>query len=130
MARLISALSGQRYCLPWVGQSNDWKIPCGHEPFPLQSFIGLKLLALRQDDQGNWHPYKDDRGEYVESPAPVSGFVANNHEVRTFGSLQDIMDEDGWVKVSFGKTPLQESFYEAPLIDISGVSTPPTPKLH
>ena len=128
MARLIGAFSGERYCLPEVGKSKDWKIPPGHEPFPLQWFLGRVLLKVRQDDQGNWRPYKDEKGIYVESPAPVAGFVGHDSELRIYGCLAEIMDCDGWVKVQFGTTPLQEHSHDAPLIDLSEISTSPTPK--
>ena len=99
MSRLIGALSGERYCLPGVGESKDWNVPPGPEPFPLESFRGHVLLKLREDDQGNWRPYKDEKGIYVESPAPVAGFVRHDSdEVRIYGCLREVMDVYGWVK--------------------------------
>ena len=127
MARLIGALSGERYCHAGVGENDDWKIPPGHVPFPLHYFLDRKLLALRQDDEGNWRPYKDKKGDYVESD-PVAGFVGKAGEVRQYGTLAEIMDLDGWVKVQFATTALQEHSHDAPLIDLLGISIPPTPK--
>ena len=128
MARLKGALSGERYCHAGVGENDDWKIPSGPQPFPLQDLVGRVLLKLREDEYGNWHPYKNEQGFYVESPAPVTGFQAHDGMVRKYGCLAHIMDSEGWVKVLFGTKPLFEQSEDVPLIDLSGVSTPPTPR--
>ena len=129
MARLVSAMTGERYCLAGVGKDNDWQLPVGSmAPFTLQELVGKKLFLLQQTEHGTWGPITEDDGGYVESPAPVAGFVSPDNEVRVYGSLQGVMDEHGWVQVQFGEQPLQESSYDAPLMDLSGISTPPTPK--
>ena len=116
MAHLLGAISGNRYCLPGIGENDDWKIPLGQDSLPLQYFLGQRLLQLREDDQGAWRPFRDERGQYVQSSAPVSSFVGSNGEARTFGTLQEVMNLDGSVKVHFGIAPLREPNDNATLL--------------
>ena len=128
MARLLGAMTAIRYCFPGVGANNDWRIPDGPDGYTLEILVGQRLLALRQDEHGTWRPFKDEHDQYVESPAPVSSFVGRNGEARTVGALREVMNLEGWVQVQFSTTPDREVTYDAPLMDLSGISTPPTPK--
>ena len=70
----------------------------------------------------------EDKRKSVQTPAPVTGFEAHDGTVRKYGYLAQIMDSEGWVKVLFGTKPLFEQSEDVALIDLSGVSTPPTPR--
>ena len=131
--KLRSVTSGERYALPGVGLEPDFLVPTS---FDIQDIVNGHLAPLKLVSGGGYALIEKDtpsgfiRKEFELSTGVVTGFVDQQGAIRMYGSLRGICDADGFVGVYFGKDLLREEVEEvAPLMDLSGVATPPTPPL-
>ena len=124
---LLEAVSGDPYALPGFGESHNWTIPA--DRFLIEDIIGKELHALEKSDaEGTFRlartPHDDN--EIIRSAAPVCGIVSKDGEVRMYGPLAPLADENGNVFVMFGCTRLREPAQETACADLGGIRTPPS----
>ena len=124
---LVNATDGERYALPGVGEADNWTIPASC--FTVQEIIGKELHALEKSDaEGAFRLARTPHpaNEIIRSAAPVCGILSKDREVRMYGPIAPLADENGNVFVMFGCTRLRETVQETACADLGGIRTPPS----
>ena len=155
--KLKSALTGTRYAFAGVSQHPYFEVPvqgkCGTY-WKVQDVLDHYLVVLNELPDGRCCLCKEKIPgsafeEIVTSESPVHSVIDRQGQVishRTmridpaFGrlTLQEVADEHGFVNVYFFKHKyltrdelaahmLEDELDDPPLMDLSGISTPPTP---
>ena len=122
----ITSWNGERYAFAGVGSTkNDWAIPC--RAFRIEDIVGQYLLKLEESCDGSGLVVQRDATKKpLLSNAPVSAFISNKDEIRTYGELSAIAKGEV-VFVDFGFEKLKECYEEVPPLDVTEVKTPRTP---
>ena len=124
--KIINWRSGERYAFPGVGSpENDWAIPC--RAFRIEDIVGQYLIKLEESsEESGLLVRRDATKKPLLSNAPVSAFISNKDEIRTYGELSAIAKGE-MVFVDFGFEQLKECYEEVPPLDDPEVKTPRTP---
>ena len=119
----IGNASGERFFLPGpAGANNQWTTPVA--AFEAQDIVGKLLVKLEPTPSGNeFQIARGSDGQPILS-AKVQCFISRSNEIRLYGSLGPLADEDGLVRVVFGDTALQEPYEDVPCTVVSHISTP------
>ena len=116
---------GRRYALPEVGEEPEYAAPTN--AFRIEEIVLQRLHCLEQTVEGGSTLCTDAERRPLFTKDPVAGFrqlVDGRREIRCYGNLGMIANEEGEVTVIFGSTPLQEEATEKPCHDVSRVATP------
>ena len=125
--KIINWRNGERYAFAGIGSTeNDWAIPC--RKFRIENIVGQYLLKLEESCDGSGLVVQRDATKKpLLSNAPVSAFISNKDEIRTYGELSAIAKGEMMVFVDFGPEKLKECYEEIPPLDVTEVKTPTTP---
>ena len=118
---LRNSVSGARVCLPGVGtRERGWDSVPSH--FAVRELLGVLVFLVDEDDSVN------SQGEQCRVVAVLSS--TQGLPAPPSYSLFECASDDGVVRVVFGEHVLEFTGFpvvERPLMDLEGVSTPPTP---
>ena len=119
----IGNASGERFAWLVAGCAhNQWTVPVA--AFDAQDIVGKLLVKLEPTSSGNeFQIARGSDGQPILS-AKVQCFISRNNEIRLYGSLGPLADEDGLVRVVFGDRALQEPYEDVPCTVVSHISTP------
>ena len=123
---LVNFTNGERYALPGVGEAYNYTIPVDH--FRIEHLVGKELHALEKSDtEGTFRLSRTPHpaNEIIRSAAPVCGIVRKG-ELRLYGALEAVADENRNVFVVFGYTRLCERVEETACAELGGIRTPPS----
>ena len=133
--KLQSALAGERYGLPGVGDaSNDFAVPTAK--FGIQDIVGRYLVRLQNTPTGGLAVERkkrsagntnNEKDSVVLSRAPVCHLLDRLGKKRTHGNLEALADEQNFVRVYFHQTKSCEEWFDVPCANTDDISTPETP---
>ena len=128
---LFLAVTNRQVALPGACTSkNDWTLPGDWE---VQRIFGRLLVFVVYDqDTDDKTLEKDDAGKIRNTEAPVSAVFTRHGEIADPACPLHLCSVDGTVQVLLGDEVLPfaglADAWTAPLIDLTEVLTPPTPK--
>ena len=119
----ISNASGERFALPGPSRAeNQWTVPVS--AFDVQDIVGHLLVKLKPSDSASgFQLARGSDGQPILS-VTVQCCISRDNEIRLWGGLGALADNDGLVRVVFGDRALKESYEDVPCISVSDISTP------